>query len=257
MTPDVVVDIGNSRMKWAFGPPGNRLDLPNRMASLAPDSLQIWEEQLEQWGMVDSLKWAVASVHTDRLRQFVVWAEDRGDQVQVIDHSHVPIVMDVEEPSKVGIDRLLNVLAFKRWSAPGVPGIVVDVGSAVTADFIDEHGTFRGGAILPGPWMMARALHEFTSKLPLVEPRVLEPGQYVGRNTREAIEVGIQCAVYGAVELFVWNLGERLTRKPIVFVTGGGSAFVRGLHLVAELEDYEIDPLLTLEGIRLAAEALP
>jgi type III pantothenate kinase len=253
MTPDVVVDIGNSRIKWGRCYPDG---IPG-LVSLAPDSPHNWNLQATAWNLTSPVAWAVAGVHPARVEQFTKWATSRGDRVRVIEHAHVPLAIDVDEPDKVGIDRLLGGLAAKRRVQPGSPALVIGVGSAMTIDFLDERGIFRGGAILPGPWMMARALHEFTAKLPLVEPRVLEPEQSFGRNTREAIEVGIQAAIYGAADVVIWNVSRTVTQKLSVFVTGGGMSFVRGIAFVADLEDVEYSPTLTLEGIRLAAEGLP
>ena len=56
-------------------------------------------------------------------------------------------------------------------SAPraGRPAVIVDVGTAITVDLVSADGAFLGGAILPGIQMSARALHEFTDLLPLVD----------------------------------------------------------------------------------------
>ena len=56
----------------------------------------------------------------------------------------------MDEPAKVGIDRLLNVFAASALVKPGEPAIVVDAGSAVTVDLLHEDGSFAGGAIFPG-----------------------------------------------------------------------------------------------------------
>ena len=47
--------------------------------------------------------------------------------------------------------------------------MIVDVGTAITVDLVSADGAFLGGAILPGIQMSARALHEFTDLLPLVD----------------------------------------------------------------------------------------
>jgi type III pantothenate kinase len=253
MTPDVVVDVGNTRIKWGRCRDGKVVE----MVSLAGDIPEDWSLQVPKWQLETGIVWAVASVHPARLKRFTKWATARGDRVQVIEHRHVSLTIDVEEPEKVGIDRLLGALAASRRLPAGSPAIIINVGSAMTVDYLDPGGVFRGGAILPGPWMMARALHEFTAKLPLVEPRVLGAEQTVGRNTREAIESGIQAAIFGAADVIVWNLSRVVEPKLTVFVTGGGTSFVRGIAFSADLEDVEDDPLLTLEGTRIAAEALP
>ncbi len=253
MTPDVVVDIGNTRVKWGRCAAGRVTE----MASLAGDIAEEWSSQVREWDLDSGLTWAVASVQPTWQQLFTRWAEARGDRVFTITHEHVPVPTDVIERDKLGIDRLLNALAALIRVSAGAPVVVLSVGSAMTVDYIDPEGIFRGGAILPGPWMMAHALHEFTAKLPLVEPRLFDADRTVGRNTREAIESGIQAAIFGAADTLIWNMSQLADQKLTLFVTGGGTDFVRGIGFVADLEKIEYDPLLTLDGVRLAAEALP
>lgn len=253
MTPDVVVDIGNTRIKWGRCVGGQVTE----MASLAGDRPDEWNSQLLKWGLGSPLSWAVASVQPEWQQGFSHWAESRGDHIGTITHAHVPVPTDVTERERVGIDRLLNALAALVRVPEGWPLIVIGVGTAMTVDFVDPTGTFRGGAILPGPWMMAHALHEFTAKLPLIEPPSFDPDRPIGRNTREAIELGIQSAVFGAADTLVWNMSQLTELKPVLFITGGGSDLLRGVGFTADLEGAVFDPLLTLDGVRLAAESVP
>jgi type III pantothenate kinase len=252
VTPDVVVDIGNSRVKVG------RCDSIRVVSidSLPADDPAAWAAAIGPTPR--PLRWVVAGVHPDRRQRFETWAVARGDRVTVIDsYAQVPIPTAVDEPSRVGIDRLLNALAAKHASGPSVPLIVIDVGSAVTIDYVDPAGVFQGGAILPGPWMMARSLHEFTAKLPLIDPWTERPAEVVGKNTAQAVQSGIQAAMIGAADAMIWNIGHVAGVKPIAFVTGGGRYFLRGLWHLTELQDLVCDEKLTLEGIRIAAEALP
>jgi type III pantothenate kinase len=254
VTPDVVVDIGNSRVKWGRCEHGRVAE----MASLPGDSPEEWNRQAAAWNLAPGQTWAVASVRPQWEEAFAHWVTSRDGRVVVVNRERIPLALDVDEPDKVGIDRLLNAIAASRRVPPGTPAVAVSVGSAVTVDLIDAGGVFRGGAIFPGPWMMARALHEFTAALPLVDPKPIDVERTVGRNTREAIESGIHNAVDGAVDVILWNISREATVPLAIFVTGGGLGFLRGIHnAVEDLYDLEYDPLLTLDGLRLAAEALP
>lgn len=256
MTPDIVVDIGNSRMKWGWGQ-------PIMTASLPPDDPAAWDAQLTALPVSGPLSWAVASVDPARLDRFTSWATNRRDFVRVITNADIRLPIDVEELARVGIDRLLNAVAARalyegETFAPGTHIVVIDIGSAMTIDLLHHGMIFRGGAILPGPWMMARGLHEFTAKLPHVDPWTAVPAVAFGRNTTQAIQSGIQAAVLGAAVAFLWDIGDPPDDpKPAVVVTGGGREFLRGLWNMAELEALAVAPTLTLEGIRIAAGALP
>lgn len=255
MTPDVVVDIGNSRMKWG-------LVLDGRIAQcvvLSHGDPASWERHiLTPFPEPGPLRWAVAGVHPENMARFVEWAERRGDTIAVIaDFARLPLRVAVDEPARVGIDRLLNAVAAKQHLSQSAPGVVIDVGSATTVDYLDGDGVFRGGAILPGPWMMARSLHDFTAKLPMVEPTAGGPIRAVGTNTEAAIRTGIRAAVCGAAEVIIRAVLADPGPAPDVFITGGGADFLRGLPEALGRVNVRFDQGLTLEGIRLAAEALP
>ncbi|HEX4612399.1 MAG TPA: type III pantothenate kinase [Urbifossiella sp.] len=259
MHPDVVVDVGNTRIKWGWGPPGGPLEI----ASLPPDDPAAWADQLARLPAVSGPRsWAMAGVHPDRLARLRDWVEARGDRVRVITHADIRLPIDVEEPARVGIDRLLNAVAARAFYEgeafdPGTPVVVIDIGSAMTMDVLHQGGVFRGGAILPGPWMMARALHEFTAKLPQVDPWTPGPAPAPGRNTTQAIQSGIQAAVLGAAVAFIREInGHPDAPKPAAVVTGGGREFLRRLRGAAELVALAKVPELTLDGIRLAAAGL-
>src|SRR5205085_8321855 len=101
--------------------------------------------------------WAVAAVHPDRLSQIEAWLKQRGDRVRVLrTWKDLNLSVRVDHPERVGMDRLLNAVAAKAHG-PG-PAILIDAGTAITLDYLDEAGTFQRGAILPGLRLMAQAL---------------------------------------------------------------------------------------------------
>lgn len=131
-------------------------------------------------------------------------------------------------PERVGRDRLFA--ARGALAAAGGACLVVDAGTAVTVDAVRAldpgasasrvAGAFLGGAIAPGPALLARALAEGTANLPRVEPF---PGAAaLGRDTEEAILAGIGIGFRGAVQELVRRVAAEaeLTGAPIV-VSGG------------------------------------
>lgn len=147
----------------------------------------------------------------------------------------VPIATALSNDKTVGIDRLLDALgAFARSQQACV---VIDAGTAVTVDFVDGQGVFQGGAILPGVTMMLRALHAQTAALPLVTltPDLLPPttsqdeeeasehrgGAPFGKNTEQAIAVGVVSAVRGAAHELIDRYANYYGGYPRVVATGG------------------------------------
>ena len=129
----------------------------------------------------------------------------------------LPITIAYKTPETLGYDRVAAVVeANGRF--PGEDILVIDAGTALTYDFIDKKGSYYGGNISPGVKMRLKALHEFTNRLPLVEPE----GEIVplGQTTEEAIRSG----VLRGVELEIRGYIEELrTKHPsvLVFLTGG------------------------------------
>ena len=127
---------------------------------------------------------------------------------------------------------------------------MIDAGTAVTVDWIDGTGAFAGGTILPGPGLMSTALHEHTALLPLIEVPTEVP-VVPGTTTRLAIEAGVFWAVVGGVWGVVAAYARRFDATPAVFLTGGSASLIAAVPVGSA----QLCPLLTLEGIRLAARS--
>jgi type III pantothenate kinase len=246
MTPVVVADVGNTRIKWGRCAAEGVVD----QASLPADDPDAWQRQLEAWKVVMPALWVLAGVHPDRLARLERWLAQRGDGVTILRNwLDLGLSVLLDRPERVGIDRLLNALAA-RDRGPG-PAVLIDAGSAVTVDWLDEAGCFRGGAILPGFRLMAQALHAYTALLPLIEPPSSIP-QLPGRSTIQAIEAGVYWAAAGGVRALVAELVSQSSNRPRIFLTGGD-----GPLLLPVLDaDVVAWPTMTLEGILQAAKHL-
>lgn len=245
MTPDVVADIGNSRMKW-----GRVADGRVAEAEAVPLNLpSVWQNRWENWSD-RATRWALAGSNPERRDAFAQWLRDRGCAVAVLaDWEAIGLPVKLAAPDRVGHDRLLNALAARRESAPVV---VADAGTAVTVDLVDAAGAFAGGAIFPGVGMMARSLHQFTASLPKIEVAGAKP-PIPGAATESAMAAGIWWAIVGGVRAILaeYRRGPSSPRK--VLLTGGDAELLLpGLAGLVELRPY-----LTLDGIRIAAEGLP
>ncbi len=245
MQPDVVVDIGNSRMKWARC---NRWAIQEHV-SLPSEDEAAWRQQWQAWRLRRTNGWAVSSVQPQHRELFVAWLEQGGQQIMIIeDPAQLPLQVLLERPDHVGIDRLLNAVAANRRRNPEEPAAIVDAGSAVTVDWVDRDGNFRGGAIFPGLRLMAEALHHYTALLPLVSIKRSCP-PLPGTSTTEAMEAGVFWAVVGGISANVQQTAQQQNASPSVFLTGGDSALLEAGLDVA----FHHWPEMTLEGIRVSA----
>ena len=240
MSGPIVVDVGNSRIKWGLC----SSDLVWSIAALPPDEPNAWQKQWHDWKLQRSQEWIVAGVHPPRRAALVAWLLERCDGVQILkSHKQLPIQVEVEHPEKVGIDRLLNAVAANRRRQENVAAILVDAGSAVTVDYVDGMGIFRGGSIFPGFRLMARALHDYTALLPIVE--LDEEVSVPGTTTVHAIQAGIFHAVLGGIERLIAEYQHRYPTAFEIFLTGGDAK-----PLASRLRHHaHLWPEMTLDGI--------
>jgi type III pantothenate kinase len=247
MTPDVVVDVGNSQIKWGRCAEHQIV----RTGTLSPEDSLDWGRQQREWELEGRKHWAITGVHPQRCTCFVEWLEERGQEPLVLnDPAQLPLRVGLPHPERVGLDRLLDALAANSRRPAHTSAVIVDAGSAVTVDLVDQEGVFRGGVIFPGFRLMSLALHHHTALLPLVEMPDQAP-PLVGTSTTAAIRSGIFRAVAGGIRQALEEMRE--VGPVVVFLTGGDG---RVLHPVLG-EEVMYWPEMTLEGIRLAAEALP
>jgi type III pantothenate kinase len=150
------------------------------------------------------------------------------------------LYQDVHE---VGADRVCNALAaFTKY---GGPAVIIDFGTAVTYDAISKDGDYLGGAIAPGVEISLQALVAQTALLRRVEPT--PPDSVIGRTTPMAIQSGLMWGFVSQVEGMVRRMVAELGGDARVVATGGQAGLVSELSGVIE----KVDPLLTLDGLRL------
>jgi type III pantothenate kinase len=236
----IVVDVGNTRIKWGLC----STDQVWSTAALPPEDADAWHDQWRDWKLDPAQEWIVSGVHPARIETLVAWLKERSDSVVVLaSYRELPVKVEVEVPDKVGLDRLFNVVAVNRRRQENVAAILVDAGSAVTVDYVDGAGVFRGGAIFPGFGMMARALHQYTALLPPVtlDETVLPPGT----STTHAIQAGVLHAVLGGIERLIHEYQHRFPVAFEVFLTGGDAKpLATRLH-----RPVCVWPEMTLDGI--------
>jgi type III pantothenate kinase len=267
----LLADVGNSRIKLAViaglgsaaagSATSASLRLPTVTKRQDLDSHGFRQANLETWlnqaAPTDAVV-LVASVHdaaAARLEAAIAElsaTRHRSLRQRRIVHGDLPLEVAVAEPHRVGIDRLAAAAAAGMVRRPGCGAIIVDCGTAATVDLLSPEGVFLGGAIMPGPALMARALAEGTSRLPAVaamEHAMEAPPDMPGRSTQDAIVAGIGWGTRGAIGRLVAEARASLGEDVDVILTGGWRSVVRD-SLPGAIEM----PELVLAGIALAAE---
>ncbi len=188
----------------------------------------------------------IASVVPEHTAALVAFIEDSLDLRAFVvgDNTPLPAETALPEPGRVGADRVCAAAAaFERTQQACV---IIDVGSAVTVDLIDDEGVFQGGAILPGLDLQSKALAEWTAKLPRVQARALP--SVLGKTTEEAIASGLCYGLAGAVRGIVERIAMERNGWPQTVLTGGAGEL---LHAHMDFVDSWV-PDLCLMGVGLA-----
>lgn len=161
----------------------------------------------------------------------------------------LPIKLLVDEPFTVGADRIANTLAASRlWHRDA---IVVDLGTATTYDCITADGAFIGGIIQPGVGTSADTLFRRTSQLSATE--LIAPKKVIGTRTDECIRSGVLYGAADSIDGLVGRIKEEWGAKdPLVIGTGGLAETLRPFCKSLD----EVDPFLTLKGVRIGYEIL-
>ena len=171
--------------------------------------------------------------------------DDLGEKVYIIGKEiPLPIILWVDEPDKVGTDRVVSAAAAYDVTEDAV--VVADFGTAVTIDLVDQHGVFLGGAIFPGFKISVKALKDNTAQLPDI--KVTKPKAPYGKNTADAINCGLYYSFVGALQEVIRRYAENIGKWPQTVITGSGA---KTIHTDCDFIDNYI-PNLVVKGVFLA-----
>lgn len=205
------LDFGNTRVKAAVSD-GQGV----REVYCGSRQVQALESALKGLQVQGGMWCSVREVDADML----LWMQRHGLR-QLTPDTPVPLANAYSTPATLGMDRM--AAAVGAWSmAQGQNILVVDSGTAVTYDFVDASGVYRGGNIAPGIRLRLKSLHEHTGVLPLVEARGVTP--MLGTDTETALRSGAVTGVRNEISGYITELESKCGMLS-VFLTGGDAEF--------------------------------
>jgi type III pantothenate kinase len=215
---NLIIDQGNTLCKLACFDPDGILVFQTASEHLTAEALtEVIRKYQPVRGILSCVKAFDASLKTLLLAELQTLLEVGPD-------TSLPIVNGYGTPATLGFDRL--AAAVGAWTLqPGKPLLVIDMGTAVTYDFVRPDGVFVGGNIAPGLRTRLKSLNHYTGKLPLVEPDP-EFG-LLGDSTESAIRSGVMQGILFEIDGYV----EALTRQYpdlFAFLTGGDLFYFDG-----------------------------
>jgi type III pantothenate kinase len=221
----LLLDLGNTRWKMARAEGAN---IASVLSGDYVDLADLGTAALRDAEAIDSI-WLASVVDAGRTRSVVsALQESVGIPVrQVISTDPMPnLVSGYLKPEQLGIDRLMAMVAARACSPQ--PLCVVDAGTAVTIDFVDQTGQHLGGFILPGRRMFRECLLANTS---IPRDNQVDAHAVLGRDTPTAVALAARYAISGIVEHFIAGQGALFAGVKANIYVGGGDAD----HLLALL----------------------
>lgn len=211
---NLIIDQGNSFAKIAV------FDNDSLISIIQAEELQesLLETLLHQY----SIKRGILSSVKDIDERLVEYLHSKISDFSVLSHeTSLPFEIVYKTPATLGRDRIAAIAgAFSIH--PNRNCLVIDAGTAVTYDFINDKGVYVGGNIAPGIDLRFRSLHQFTGKLPLVSGEGDVP--FLGYDTQTAIRSGIIRGLTYEIEGYISEIQDSYPDL-LIFLTGGSGKY--------------------------------
>jgi type III pantothenate kinase len=260
----LLLDIGNSRLKWALlhGPhePGQPFAATGvlELAQLANQGALLLRllEQLDPGLSIEACNVAGASIER-QLRAIVRQLGLRAPHFVRSARSGGGVRNAYARPWRLGADRW-SALIGARSEYPGRALCLVAIGTAMTIDLLDAKGRHRGGSIIPGPKLMIEALLEHTAGIrrraggrSAADAIRAGRARLFARDTRSAVVAGAVHAAAALVSEAMRSARVLLGSRPRLILSGGAAELVGSLLR----EPHRCEQELALRGLAVLRSA--
>ncbi len=212
---NLIIDAGNTYVKIAVFNKG----LLFYKESLERNNLSKLSEVIKENSTIDfAIISSVSNVHSDEIIPLL-----KGIAViELSANTPLPFKIDYDTPNTLGVDRIALVAAAHK-KFPTQHCLVIDAGSCITYDLIDKNAVYQGGIIGPGLRMRYKSLHEFTARLPQLEPRIEK--SIIGKSTNSAMHNGVSLAMTVEINGIIAEFSNTY-EDLVVILTGGDAHFL-------------------------------
>jgi type III pantothenate kinase len=212
----LTIDVGNTRIKAAVFEGDILLE---HFIFLKNEIEKNIKNILKKFGGTTHL--VVASVGNVEKESFLAFNNELI--VHFVTHNDpFPFINKYETPETLGIDRMV-LASGATLQFPKQNRLVIDAGTCVTYDFIDQNNSYLGGAISPGLRLRYESLHNYTAKLPLLE--LESPKHFIGASTSQSIHSGVVNALVYEIDGFIDEY-KGLYSNFTIILTGGDTEFL-------------------------------
>lgn len=213
---NLIIDVGNTATKLAV------FQSEKLVFDEAIEKGSLIEKVKEVFGLYPNISRAILSsvgeFDPKELAALAIFCE-----VRIVDHTtKIPFKNSYATPQTLGVDRIaLATAAF--YLNPDGNTLVLDAGTCITYDMVNDYGEYMGGAISPGVNMRYKAMHEQTSKLPLLEKET--PLNLIGNSTETSMHSGVVNGICAEIDGVIDRYKSRFADLTVI-LTGGDAQFL-------------------------------
>jgi len=212
---NLAIDIGNTRTKLAVVKNADLVEL-----FIKDDiSSSVIQEILHKYPSIN--KSILSTVRNIDTSIYTFLKSTFTHFVELNENTKLPIENLYKTKKTLGKDRLAAVVGANNIF-PNMNVLVIDMGTAITYDFINEHNQFLGGNISPGLEMRYKALNHFTRQLPLQEKE--NDFELIGDSTKGAIVSGVQNGIIFEIDGYINEFRNKFD-EIVTILTGGDAIF--------------------------------
>lgn len=241
----LLVDIGNTRIKWAMVSNGN-------WSTGAPGSHELQLESLLDQMWCDIPRPDMVVVSNVRGPEFAGSLRRWSEQNWLLTprlirprQAECGVTNCYQDPGQLGSDRWAALIAARDLCKD--PLVIVDCGTAVTVDALDEQGFFLGGVIFAGVSLSRNALIDGTKQIDVVPGKSRD---VFCQSTEDAIASGTYFGALGAIDRLVDQFNTQLGSEMKAYLSGGDAVSLKPMLS----HRFRHEPDLVLKGLNVIVE---
>ena len=240
-----LIDFGNSRCKWAYQHKQESLSVSS-YGYKSRDQQQRVKEVLKVMSFERCNEIHIVSVLGEEFERRFKTAISEMTPIEpkfyVVERNNHGIQLSYSDPSSYGVDRYAAIIAAHHLSQSSA--IVVDCGTAMTIDAVNDSGHHMGGLIIPGAGLMRSLLSNNAAMIP--KPEQSSPIELMNHSTEDALNSGSALILRYGLPVIIQKMKLQIDEDVEVYVTGGE------FELVGLIDrEYIHRPNLVLEGLEI------
>ncbi|WP_339841354.1 type III pantothenate kinase [uncultured Maribacter sp.] len=213
---NLIIDAGNTSVKLAIF---KKAEIVHLESVATHDFVAAVKNIFEKYPKIQfAIVSSVGALSKEQMNVVAIFCEVH----ELSNTSKVPFKNSYASPQTLGVDRLAIVTAA-YYNNPHHNNLIIDAGTCITYDMINDFDEYLGGAISPGVQMRYSAMHNQTAKLPLLEKKELL--DYIGNTTDNCMHSGVIYGVILEIEGVI-DLYKSRFKDLTIILTGGDTLFL-------------------------------